>query len=306
MTLDKHPSKLMKILKSKYTWLGTSVCVLIGLTAFVYIDAYSGNKFRTMQDKIANAEGVDMRGLEKLHISGGNVPRYPALQWNLRNVNMNKIVVNAETRNIKYVKGLPMTLLGYSSETPLFRHYLRRLLITGSLGVRPELIHTEAKEANNYGFEYKNVVIGSKFTASDDKLEEIVNFFDKLPEDTWLHFHCAHGSGRTSMMIVMLDIMKNAPQVSVKDIVQRQYLLGGVDLFDTVVWKHGHYTQAMLDNRKKFIEDFYAFICQRKEGGIQSWTEWNQLQKQKEAPVMPVKEEAPSDQSPAEKGLKDS
>jgi hypothetical protein len=308
MSTVKYSSKLMKCLKNKYTWLGTICCLILGLITFVYIDAYSGNKFRTMQDNIANADGVDLRGLENLHISGGNVPRYPALKWNLRNVNMNKMVVNAETRGLKYIKGLPLTLFGYSYETPLLRHYIRRLLLTGSLGIRPDLVHTEAEEAKIYGLNYKNVVIGSKFTASDDKIEEIINFFDNLPDDTWLHFHCAHGSGRTSMLIVMLDVMKNAPQVALKDIVKRQYLLGSVDLFDTQVWKHGHYTQAMLDNRKKFIEDFYDFICQRKEGGIQSWTEWHQLQKQKEGPITPVKgekPETPSDQSPPEESLED-
>jgi hypothetical protein len=72
----------------------------------------------------------------------------------------------------------------------------------------------------------------------------------------------------------MLDIMKNAPQVAMEDIIKRQHLLGSEDLFDVVPWARGSYSSEMLTNRKKFIEAFYTFICQRKAGGIQKWSLW--------------------------------
>ena len=78
------------------------------------------------------------------------------------------------------------------------------------------------------------------------------------------------------MLLAMLDVMRNAPTVSLNDIVKRQHLLGSVDLLNTTVWKKGAtYTKRQLENRKKFIEKFYVFICQRKAGGIQLWSEWN-------------------------------
>jgi len=75
-------------------------------------------------------------------------------------------------------------------------------------------------------------------------------------------------------MLVMYDIFKNASQVPLNDIVKRQHLLGSEDLLNTVVWRKGSYTKEQLLDRAAFITAFYTFICQRKVGGIQLWSEW--------------------------------
>ncbi len=80
-------------------------------------------------------------------------------------------------------------------------------------------------------------------------------------------------------MLVMYDIFKNAPQVSLNDIVKRQHLLGSENLLNTVVWRKGSYTKEQLQDRAAFITDFYAFICQRKAGGIQQWSKWQKTRK---------------------------
>lgn len=78
------------------------------------------------------------------------------------------------------------------------------------------------------------------------------------------------------MMLVMYDIMKNAPQIPLAEITKRQHLLGSEDLLNTDVWKKGSYTKEQLEQRAAFITNFYAFICQRKAGGIQTWSAWKQ------------------------------
>jgi len=80
-------------------------------------------------------------------------------------------------------------------------------------------------------------------------------------------------------MLAMYDIMRNAPLVALKDIIKRQHLLGSVDLFDTIAWRksRGTYSSDGLKRRKKFIEDFYTFVSQRKAGGIQRWSDWRHL-----------------------------
>jgi hypothetical protein len=81
------------------------------------------------------------------------------------------------------------------------------------------------------------------------------------------------------MMLVMLDIMKNAPTVSLHDIVKRQHLLGSEDLLNTTVWARGTYTKKQLEQRRDFITQFYEFVCQRKAGGSQLWSEWKNREK---------------------------
>jgi hypothetical protein len=236
-----------------------------------------GGKFRTMQDEIPHATQIDLTGLRDIQASGGDMPRFLALHWWLRGVKLHTIIVNAEPKSIGYINALPASLFKYGNKKLGWRRYIRRLLITGTLSDRSDRVSSEAEEAKKYGFDYEPVIIGSRFTASDQDIDKIIIFLDNLPKNTWLHFHCKHGAGRTSMLLVMLDMMKNAPKVALHDIVQRQHLLGSVDLFDTNFWG-GVYTKDMLENRKKFIEQFYEFICQRKAGGTQLWSEW---QKQK-------------------------
>ena len=168
---------------------------------------------------------------------------------------------------------------GYQRIHPDLRYLLRRLIFTGTIGVRHNLIMSEAELAKKYNFEYKNIRIDSKVHTPDDAVDKFVTFFDNLPKDVWVHFHRRLGRGRTSMMLVMLDTMNNAPKVALHDIVRRQLLLGSENLFSTMARKSGTYTSATLEKRKKFIEDFYGFICQRKAGGIQHWSEWRHQQK---------------------------
>lgn len=269
----------MRFLKNKYVLMGAAIGLVLCLVLAVYIDAYAGYRFRTMQDPITSTERVDLTGLKELQASGGNIPRFPFLTWKLSHIKSDKMVVNAHGTFVTYVKGLPATLLGYHTKKPSLRHYIRRLCITGTPAIRPNLVTSEAEEAKKYGFDYKSIYIGSRFTTPDKNVDELVDFFDTLPKDVWVHFHCVHGQGRTSMLMAMLDIMRNAPRVTLKDITRRQYLLGSVDLLDTEVWENGNYTQEQLDQRKEFIVKFYDFICQRKAGGIQMWSEWRGTQK---------------------------
>ncbi len=249
--------------------------VLVGLTVFLSFDAfYGGHNFRTMQDKIAKSETVNLTGLREIKASGGAFPRFPYLSWQLGHVKEDIIILDVKADFHGYIKGFPTCLLGYNRREPGLRHIPRRLVLTGTTAFRPDLVTPEAEEAKKYGYQYKTVDIGAKFIATPDKIDELVSFLDNLPKDKWVHVHCSHGSGRTSTALVMLDTLRNAPNVSLNDIVKRQHLLGSVDIFDTSVWPGGTYTAAELETRKKFVEDFYAFVCQRKEGGIQLWSEW--------------------------------
>jgi hypothetical protein len=266
---------MLKIRKKKIILAISIIGLFISFICFVFLDAYDMKEFRSMQDEIPSTQEVDLTGLREIRASGGYLPRFPTLAKKLSHVKEDKIIINAESELTEYVKGLPITLLGYRKSTPDWKYYVRRLVFTGTIKERPDLITSGDQEAKKYGFIYKNLVIGSKFSVPDKNIDDIVTFFDNFAQNSWIHFHCTHGKGRTSMLLAMLDIMKNAPKVALKDIIRRQRLLGSVDLADTVRWLTGGYTKEMLENRKKFIEDFYTFVCQRKAGGIQRWSEWH-------------------------------
>jgi hypothetical protein len=61
-------------------------------------------------------------------------------------------------------------------------------------------------------------------------VDAFVTLVSKLPKDAWLHFHCLHGHGRTTLFMALYDCWRNAAQTSLFDIIARQHALGGVDL----------------------------------------------------------------------------
>lgn len=266
---------MKKLFRTKNVLYGVSALLLIG-TFWLFFDGfYGGTRFRTLQDKIKDPQGVDLTGLSNVQASGGNLPRLPYISWKLSHIKGTKIILDLKCGFHGYLKGFPLQFFGYRDNTSGIKHFLRRLLLTGTPVLNSELIVPESEEVEKYGFSYANITVGKQFIVDDNQLDKLISFLDNLTENSWIHVHCNKGFGRTSVVLAMLDIMKNAPQVTLTDIVKRQHLLGSVDLFDTRIWPKSTYTKERLESRKKFIENFYVFICQRKKGGTQLWSEWN-------------------------------
>lgn len=245
---------------------------------FFAFDTLFKDSFRTTHDKISNTQ-INSQGLSKLSASGGDLPRFLSL-WLKLSFYADKpvLIVNAESEPVNYANGIPMPILGYSDKPLQTKHYLRRLFFTGATEVAPSSVKSEADEAKHYNLEYINLPIFSRTITPDENIDQFVKLIDEHQKDTWFHFHCHHGLGRTTLMMAMYDILVNAPLVSLDDILKRQHALGGTDLLNTVVWrdKIGSYTQQQLENRNNFIRKFYAFVVQRKSGGMQRWSDWNQ------------------------------
>jgi hypothetical protein len=271
---------MKKFLIKKSILIGGGVGIFFGFLLFLFFDVFYGSNFRSMQDSIWPTLNIDLRGLRELRASGGTSLRFSDFQ-RLHHIKGPKTVVDGMAEFHGYIDhGIPTTVLGYQREgSPSLKHLMRRWILTGTGDVRSDLVISEAEEAKKHGFDYKKVNIGSKFMVVDADIDKILAFFKSLPKNIWLHFHCAHGKGRTSLLLVMLDIFKNAPEVGLQDIVKRQYLLGSEDLFNTEVWKNGTYDKKTLEDRKKFVEDFYDFMCQWKAGGMAQWSDWHRQQK---------------------------
>ena len=254
--------------------LGSLFLLVVTVALYAFFDQYKENRFRTMQDQVDTTERVDLTGLYELQASGGSAPLFKNLQEKLNHVKKRKILLDVRKSACGYVKGIPIKFFGYQLKKPGLRHLPRRLLYTGTIDNHPEYHTSEKEEAEKYGFEYVAISIGSKYVTPDKNIDSFINFIDTLSDDAWVHFHCDQGMGRTSLALVMFDIMKNAPQVSLADIIKRQYLLGSIDIEDTSVWAKASYSQKMLKDRLNAIKEFYDFIVQRKAGGIQQWSEW--------------------------------
>lgn len=262
---------MRRFFRSQKFFIIIGIILSIGICIKAQDDCRKYAKFRTMQDSITEYEKVDIKGLEELKIAGGPRLSFAEIKKKLSHIKANKIIVDGSIprRDLK------------SKKFSFFMSLIFGNFYTERLEDKSKTISYRTKEAKKYGFEYVAFQIGSKSPSSDSTIDEFVNFFDTLPENAYVYFHCEHGKGRTSIMLVMADIIRNAPKVSLEDIIKRQHLLGSVNLFDVSPWRKGTYHVKMLEERISFIRSFYRFICQRQTGGIQVWSKWKSVNQSK-------------------------
>lgn len=120
---------------------------------------------------------------------------------------------------------------------------------------------TEEQMVKKHGAHYFRIAIPDHFRPADVQVDQFLDFYRQLPKDAWLHYHCFAGMGRTTIFMVMHDILKSAPLgVSFDDIIKRQYLLGKVDLSD-IPDKKQNWERQLYIERYRFTKQFYDYVC---------------------------------------------
>lgn len=125
------------------------------------------------------------------------------------------------------------------------------------------------------GLHYIRIAATDHVWPSAQNIDAFLLFLRTLPADAWLHFHCQAGKGRTTTYMALYDMIKN-PDVSLDDILSRQYLLGGAYLayespaLDKKSWKAACYHQKNV-----MIKKLYQYVQEnRKNNFAQSWSAW--------------------------------
>ncbi|MDQ7823279.1 MAG: protein-tyrosine phosphatase family protein [Candidatus Eremiobacteraeota bacterium] len=127
---------------------------------------------------------------------------------------------------------------------------------------------------------YSRIAVTDHRRPSDDTVDRFVKYVRDMKKGTWLHFHCKAGKGRTATFLAMLDMMRNARKVSIDDIVLRQYLLGGANLFPHT--EPGSWKYPYEKEREEFVRKFYQYCRENQDGFRTGWSEW--LSSKKAAP----------------------
>lgn len=118
-----------------------------------------------------------------------------------------------------------------------------------------ENVATEKELTQKFLLGYVRIPVTDHLPPTPEIVQRFLAFIDTLPPNTWLHFHCEAGDGRTTSFLSLYDMIRNGKKVSFHDIIQRQYLLGGINLLEmpsTNSWKYPHAV-----DRKNFLENFY-------------------------------------------------
>ncbi|MEC3915682.1 phosphatase domain-containing putative toxin [Nocardia sp. CDC160] len=125
----------------------------------------------------------------------------------------------------------------------------------------PRTVDTEQQVVTPLGFTYEYLPVPDGHMPSPQTVDEFLAFTRSLPADAWLHFHCREGHGRTTTFMAMYDMMRNAKQVSLDDIIARQHLIGGADL-------------ATDQAAQPFIPSFYEYARQNTDDFHTPYSTW--------------------------------
>lgn len=223
---------------------------------------------KTLYDKICTVDPaakiflVDLR--QETHGYANSLPVSLYVEHNAINAGKTAAEVeNNERKVLKNLRGIETTFkpLG-NTDTKLFK----------PITIVPRFIETERETAEKIGFNYVRFAAADMQFPAPEVVDDFITFVVNLPSNAWLHFHCHAGHGRTTTFIVMYEIMKN-PNVSLEEICQRQYLLGGSNLLLEPEGKDWY--SRMSRDRAKKIRLFYEYSqgTRAEKIGV-SWNEY--------------------------------
>lgn len=136
------------------------------------------------------------------------------------------------------------------------------------------LVKNEEYYVNKMGFTYQHLFISDHRAPLDAEVDAFVALLKKNPANTWYHVHCRGGKGRTTTLMVMYDMFKNADKVSFEEIIARQASIppfyNVLDLNRSSPEYHYYYEQRAL-----FLKRFHEFARQTLTGTTtNNWSEW--------------------------------
>lgn len=137
-------------------------------------------------------------------------------------------------------------------------------------------VRSEADVAQELGMRYERIPAHDHVPLSPQELDRVVALYKQwraMPAGSRLHVHCAGGDGRTTTVLVAIDILANAGSVSLDDIVARQAKLGeGTDLFSEGKPDAPFFYQYRA--RAEQIRAFYAWAEANPGGEGQPFSAW--------------------------------
>lgn len=124
---------------------------------------------------------------------------------------------------------------------------------------RASAYETEEQAAAAAGFIPIRIAVTDMRWPEPAAIDAFLAFYDELPPDAWLHFHCQAGMGRTTTFLVLTELLRH-PEVALSDALSHQLAAGGADL---------HLRPEIMTGLWLFAQ--YA---RERRAGAPRWSEW--------------------------------
>lgn len=148
------------------------------------------------------------------------------------------------------------------------------------ISIVPKRVENESRLAGSKGLSYVRIPVTDGKIPTDDMVDCFVSLIKALPADTWLHFHCKEGIGRTTTFMIMYDMMRNYKNVSADDIINRQLLLDNLDESGIKSFEN--------QERTAFLKSFYEYCKQNGDSFDIKWSYWKNSPRYINNPTAPT------------------
>lgn len=271
-----------------------------------------------MLSQAAKDQGINATGLENLWVSGSAEPSAQGFQTVVKNIQSTaphqiKTIVDVDVRQEShgFLNNNAITLAAANdwinlgkSRRQVFNDEKKWLLRLGRLNVVKNVLtpqqfkarefHTgktvsiqgvknEKEIAENTNLTYYRLTVPDHMAPSDEDVDRFVELVRKTPPTNWIHIHCRAGDGRTTMFMVMYDMLRNADKVSLDDIVKREAAIAPSYNILTVQTKDP-IKVPLFQQRALFIRKFYIFAQAYLNGYIGKWSTWSDKHKEEPRP----------------------
>ena len=166
-------------------------------------------------------------------------------------------------KNVRVYKGLDKLIDGYVMPKGYSLIKVHKIL--------PEKLLIEKE----LGVNYLRILVTDHFAPKNHEIDLFVNFIKQLPENSWLHFHCRGGKGRSTTFMAMYDMIQNGNKLTLDAILKRQYKLGGSKLSNTNSFlERSQWKEPSAKDRYNFIKNFYNYVLDPNGYNKLNWSEW--------------------------------
>ena len=228
------------------------------------------HNFRKTSDEINNivSKKINLTGLKNLNISGSGQFSENSLSTIKKNIDndlpitvvdlreeshgfINGIAISFENKLNNANKGLNLSEV-LNTEVNMLNSIELKVPVkfyNDNNTVIPEKVSNESCITSEFDLNYLRIPVTDGHIPNNVMVNYFIEFVENLSTNTWLHFHCKEGIGRTTTFMIMYDIMKNFNEVSLEDIINRQVLISNMKETDTKNFYSGE--------KYNFLKDFY-------------------------------------------------
>lgn len=134
---------------------------------------------------------------------------------------------------------------------------------------------TLVRELFDCGYQQVPIVDHEKPEVRD--ADRLIAFYSSTPLDTWWHFHCAGGQGRTTTAMIIVDMLANRRKnIPFGDYLKRHYLLGGANFMKISDDPEKEWKKQDAIERVDFLRSFYDYChdTEAHQHGLVYYSSW--------------------------------